>query len=291
MRGHAFIAEMSANSFGEYATAFAIEHMQPLSAAAAERVRTGSHPDFLQIYPDGNAVKIGQVRELIAEAAQKPYEGGMRLIAIHAADSMTAQAQNALLKSLEEPNGSTIFLLLCESAERLLPTVRSRCALLRGQAGDRLQAALAAGADAQTADIIAAIAGDEPQAARLAESAVSGEGEWTVRQNALKLIDSLQKGGSPAALAKDMPEDRQEMKQAVSALLCYFSDAMRQGAGYDRIINRDFTATAGFWRGRSPRQAAQCVGLCNRANSMLDSNVSAKLCASWLFINISEAIA
>ena len=126
MRGHAFIAEMSASAFDQYAVQFALEHMQPLDEAAAARVRHDAHPDVLHVRLEGASVKIDQIRKVIAEASQKPYEGGRRVICIHNAGSMTQQAQNALLKSLEEPLDCNTYLLLCSSVAPLLPTVRNR---------------------------------------------------------------------------------------------------------------------------------------------------------------------
>jgi len=96
-------------------------------------IDAGDHPDAILIAPDGASIKIGQVRSLIKELSIRPYMGERRFVAFLAADLMTEQAQNALLKTIEEPGEGCSFLLLCESVDRLLPTIRSRCILKRGK--------------------------------------------------------------------------------------------------------------------------------------------------------------
>ena len=91
-----------------------------------------SHPDVRVTAPeDGKKlVSVGQIRDLREEAYIKPFSAPRRVFLIDKADTMNDQAQNALLKVLEEPPGPALFLLLAESASALLSTVRSRCTLL-----------------------------------------------------------------------------------------------------------------------------------------------------------------
>ena len=76
-------------------------------------------------------IVVGDVREAVRLAGQHAYEGGARVIIIDEADSMNAQAQNCLLKTLEEPIEDTVFLLLTEAPSLLLPTIVSRCRPVR----------------------------------------------------------------------------------------------------------------------------------------------------------------
>jgi DNA polymerase-3 subunit delta' len=80
------------------------------------------------------AIKVDQVREIIATAHLAPSEGKSKVYVLRSADKMNPQAQNALLKLLEEPPSSACFILACENAAALLPTVRSRCELLQQNA-------------------------------------------------------------------------------------------------------------------------------------------------------------
>lgn len=70
---------------------------------------------------------VDEVRAIIAEVNKKPYEGDKKVIIIHKGDKLTVQAQNALLKTIEEPPKGVFIILLCESLELILDTIKSRC--------------------------------------------------------------------------------------------------------------------------------------------------------------------
>lgn len=92
---------------------------------------SGAHPDLLLVSPVGNAVKIDQIRQLVREAALTSYAAGQRRVAvIEGAESMTAQAANSLLKTLEEPPGDFVFILVSHAREKMLDTILSRCRLI-----------------------------------------------------------------------------------------------------------------------------------------------------------------
>jgi DNA polymerase-3 subunit delta' len=92
----------------------------------------GSHPDYLAIEPEepGKAIKIDQIRQLAAFTALTPQYGGHKLAIISPAEQMNRNAANSLLKTLEEPAGPTIMLLVTSKPHRLPATIRSRCQLV-----------------------------------------------------------------------------------------------------------------------------------------------------------------
>ena len=92
----------------------------------------GTHPDISVTAPeDGKKnITVTQIRALRTEAYVKPHMAARRVFVIDRADSMNEQAQNALLKVLEEPPGNIIFILIAESAAALLDTIISRCTVL-----------------------------------------------------------------------------------------------------------------------------------------------------------------
>lgn len=100
-----------------------------------KKVLRGVHPDVLFTDPDTStktvAIKVDQVREIIATAHLVPSEGKSKVYVLREAEKMNPQAQNALLKLLEEPPSSACFILACDNAAALLPTVRSRCEVLQ----------------------------------------------------------------------------------------------------------------------------------------------------------------
>ena len=80
---------------------------------------------------DTGSIKIEQVRAAIERAVFRPFEGRKRVTIVEQADALVTAAQNALLKTLEEPLPASVFVLVTSRPDTLLPTVRSRCAHLR----------------------------------------------------------------------------------------------------------------------------------------------------------------
>jgi DNA polymerase-3 subunit delta' len=102
--------------------------------ASCLRIARGVHPDVITLRPeDGKAwVSIDQVRALNEQVAYRPFEARRRVVILDdAPDVLLGMAQNALLKTLEEPPSGTVFILIAAQLEGLLPTVRSRCPLVR----------------------------------------------------------------------------------------------------------------------------------------------------------------
>lgn len=90
------------------------------------QARAGSHPDIILFNPEGGNIKIDPIRELRSQSFIAPSQSPFKVFIINRADLMNDNAQNALLKVLEEPT-SSVFILLTENASSLLQTVRSRC--------------------------------------------------------------------------------------------------------------------------------------------------------------------
>lgn len=99
----------------------------------------GAHPDLHLFAPDGNSFKVDLVREIRRGVSLAPGEGDRAVYILKDAHAMTTAAQNALLKVFEEPPPGTVFFLLTEKREALLPTVRSRGRIIRLSAADDRQ--------------------------------------------------------------------------------------------------------------------------------------------------------
>lgn len=93
------------------------------------KVKHHSHPDVIEISGE-SSIGVGQIRQTIQKVGEHTYEGGYRFILIDDAHKMTSQAQNALLKTLEDPYENVIFCLLATEKQLLLPTVLSRVQLI-----------------------------------------------------------------------------------------------------------------------------------------------------------------
>ena len=89
-----------------------------------------NNPDFLCIEPDGNSIKIEQIRNLQKEIQEKPIISNKKVYIIDDADLMTKEAQNCLLKTLEEPPEFAVIILIGSNENAFLPTIKSRCMIL-----------------------------------------------------------------------------------------------------------------------------------------------------------------
>lgn len=100
---------------------------------SCHRAESGSHPDIIRVtHEKPNTISVDDIRTQINEDIQiKPYQGPYKIYIIPEADLMTVQAQNALLKTIEEPPAYAVIFLLTENAEALLPTIQSRCVMLK----------------------------------------------------------------------------------------------------------------------------------------------------------------
>lgn len=91
------------------------------------KFNSGNNPDFLEIFPDGNSIKIAQMREMQEKVYQKPIVSDRKIFIIDQAEKMTEEAQNSLLKTLEEPPEYMVIILITSNENKLLNTVKSRC--------------------------------------------------------------------------------------------------------------------------------------------------------------------
>ncbi|MBQ3575717.1 MAG: DNA polymerase III subunit delta' [Clostridia bacterium] len=98
---------------------------------SCKKCESGMHPDIHYVRPEKNTIKIEQIRELNRTLSLASVEGGKKIAVIDPAGAMNESAQNALLKTLENPTGDTLFFLLTDTPGALLPTVVSRCLQLR----------------------------------------------------------------------------------------------------------------------------------------------------------------
>lgn len=100
---------------------------------SCKQAESGNHPDIIRVVREKqNTISVDEIREQVNNTvAIKPYQGPYKIYIIPQADYMTVQAQNALLKTIEEPPEYAVFFLLTENADVLLPTITSRCVMLK----------------------------------------------------------------------------------------------------------------------------------------------------------------
>jgi len=96
------------------------------TCAECRRIMAGDHPDVVSVVPDGQRIKVDQVRYLKAEFTKSAVEGNQKIFIVDQVDRMTTGAANSLLKFIEEPVGNTVALLLTANKNLILPTILSR---------------------------------------------------------------------------------------------------------------------------------------------------------------------
>lgn len=132
----------------------------------ASRVLRGLHPDVVLIEPDGrSAITVDQARNTVALANLAPVEADRKVFVLEEGGAMNDEAANALLKTLEEPTASTIFVVIAESEDDLPETVASRCrTVVFGRVPEEEIATglVAFGVDADRAEQAARISGGRP---------------------------------------------------------------------------------------------------------------------------------
>ena len=163
------------------------------ACGACARVRRGAHPDVRLIQPEGAAGYLAeQMRDLIRDVNLTPVEGPGKVYIIEDADRFNDASANAILKTLEEPPGDTVFVLLAHSLNTVLPTITSRCQVVRFRrlAPSEATALLvsATGADEQEAAAALAAAGGVVARAR---DFLASPGRRQARDKILRTLKDL----------------------------------------------------------------------------------------------------
>jgi DNA polymerase-3 subunit delta' len=268
--------------------------------AACKRIARGVHPDVLVVEPgDNGSIKIDQVRELIDRVAYRPFEGRRRAVIIDEADALVAAAQNALLKTLEEPPSRSVFTLVTARPDVLLPTVRSRCprlpfrplsaediaaALVMRGHGEADAHAVAATADGSLGRALEATSGDLVAARDVAqhvltEAATGGDAGRRIE----RAKDLLTKTGAGGA------GDREQLAAHLRAMASLLRDIelLSTRADARALANRDVQPAlerlTGAYRGERGVRAFAAV---DRALVALERNAGVKIVADWVVLNL-----
>lgn len=225
---------------------------------------TDNHPDALAYGPEGRSLGVATVRKIIEDLSVRAYYG-RRTVVIEDGEKMTSQAQNALLKILEEPPEGTVFFLLVRDANRMLPTIRSRCQLMRMGLLTPEQAAAVLekrGISREMALEAAEFAGGVVgQALRMAED----KGFIERMEKAKRIMAGVQGGLDPFGLAELMGE-KKDMGPMLDALMVLCHRDMVEG---------------------SPR-ARDWLAALLKAKRGLDQNLGTQMVAETLFLEMSE---
>jgi len=210
---------------------------------ACRKIDHQNHPDLHILEPDGNSIKIEQVRALQRELNLKPLEAPRKICLIEQADAMTTGAANSLLKTLEEPRGDSLLILLSAQPNRLLETIRSRCQPLpfvRHPAGRiRTELERQLGIDPTDSHILAALSEGSFKKAFGKDRDLYLE----ERRELLKTLTALSSGSILPILdfAEKLSADKTVLPDILEIFQAFYRDVMLclQGHGDDKLVNLD----------------------------------------------------
>jgi DNA polymerase-3 subunit delta' len=209
--------------------------------SSCRKIDSGNHPDIHLIspLPDKRDISIEQLREMQHVLSLRPYEAPRKVCIIEPAERMSVSAANSLLKTLEEPPGNALIILLTENAGILLSTVRSRCQLIRFAplSPEHVQTLLERnGMAAETAALVAPMSGGSLQKAL----ELDNEALTARREAVLARIGQMNIGKVATVFdaAEELSGNRDATLEMLDMMLSFFRDAVHLGAGNGDIVNR-----------------------------------------------------
>ncbi len=267
------------------------------------RIARGVHADVIGVAPgDTGTIKVDSVRGVVEQAAFRPFEGRRRVVIVDDADRLVAEAQNALLKTLEEPPPASVFLLVTHRPHLLLPTVRSRCPEIRfgGLATDEVVDILVGECGVAAATATASAAAADGSVARAIET---GSDEYLqARESAAAALRAL--AGAPPAkrrlqTGKDLmgarrprsgaAPEREALTRRLRALGTLFRDLQVVSVCGDRawLANADLAdELEALSRSYDVNRAGRGFEHVDRAVGALARNASPRVVVDWLTLQI-----
>lgn len=283
-----------------------VEHRDGFSIDACgicrscERVARDVHVDVLSLQPDERAsIKIDEVRGVLERTSFRPFEGRRRIVIIRDADTLEIAAQNALLKSLEEPPATTVFLLTTAVPGTLLSTVRSRCMRLSfGRLTEREVAAVLvrdhgfSESDARAAAVLAD--------GRIGEALALGSSDVAVlRETALLLLrqaaatEAAQSRLQAAAVLSTSASKKERSREDVALVLRMMASMLRDiellnTGGDTRVLANPAVADdlASLRRKFAGERAREAFVAVESAITALERNAGTKVVSDWLSLRL-----
>jgi DNA polymerase-3 subunit delta' len=267
---------------------------------SCDRIARGVHVDVIALEPDDRAsIKIDVVRDVLSRTGYRPFEGRLRVVLIREADALGPEAQNSLLKNLEEPPPGTMFILTTALPGVLLPTVRSRCmrlrfgrltssevaaALTRDHDYTDVQAREAAPlADGSVGQALALIDNDLEMFRELAMGLLQHTAGRADTQSRVQAASALHTGSSKKE------RTREDVAIVLRLMASMLRDLEAINAGADRavlanpLLTGDLEALARAYAGDRARAA---FGAVDRALVALERNAGTKVVTEWLAVQM-----
>lgn len=263
---------------------------------ACKQVMSGNHPDLIYVTHEKPAsIGVDDVRRQINDTIQvKPYSSAHKIYIVDEAEKMTVQAQNALLKTIEEPPAYAVILLLTTNAEAFLPTILSRCVQLKlkplkdGEVKDYLVSRM--GVELSQAEIYTAFArGNLGKAIHLADS----EDFRHLYGELLDLLKNLKKSDISELLERirKMKEDKLDIHQCLDFMQMWYRDVLMYKTTKDinLLIFKDEFSTVNAMSTVSGYEGLERIlTAIDKARIRLDANVNMELVMGLLLLTMKE---
>jgi DNA polymerase-3 subunit delta' len=259
------------------------------------RIEQMQHPDLaiVQAEQEGGVLKVDQVRELQRSLALHPYEARYRVALLLRFEEAHPSAMNALLKTLEEPGPQVVLLLTAESAESLLPTIVSRCEVLRLRPLPLEQTSLGLQENwrlsPSEAELLAHISSGRPGfALRLHQEPehMAQRQAWLGDQNRLLHANRVER----FAYAEQLGKDKEALRGVLLVWLSYWRDVVLRATGTSTpISNLDYQEEIDHLAEQVGRQTAHRSATAIKRNlERLEHNVNARLVAEVLMLDLPK---
>jgi len=262
---------------------------------ACRKVTGGNHGDihFVEPLPDKRDISIDQLREIQRELSLRPYEAPRKACIMEPAERMSVNAANSLLKTLEEPPGNAIIILLTENADMLLTTIRSRCQLIRFSplSPENIRLLLVRnGMAPDSADLLAPMAeGSMQRAVELDNDALSARRELLLTHLSALTLGRI---ASVFDTAEELAGNRDETLESLDLLLSLARDVVYLHAGSSQIVNTSVRPALEAFAARCTMDGAlQMLGSITETRRAVQRNANNKLALDCLFMRMAEVIA
>lgn len=263
---------------------------------SCKQAESGNHPDIIRVtHEKPNSISVDDIRTQVNNTVDiKPYQGPYKVYIIPQADMMTPQAQNAILKTIEEPPSYAVFLLLTENAETLLPTINSRCVMLklRNIKDTLIKKYLMENLEIPDykADMCTAFAqGNMGRAIMLANSDHFNE----IREEAVQLLKHIHEMelNEIVAAVKNISVYKLEITDYLDIIMIWYRDVLLYKATkeIDKVVFKDQLQSIKEQARKSSYEGIELIlESLEKAKARLKANVNFDLVMELLFLTIKE---
>lgn len=256
---------------------------------SCKRVAAIQHPDLHTLEPDGAFIKIDQVRQLQRELSLRPYEAPFKSCIIDDADRFNQASGNSLLKTLEEPPGNALIILLTSNLDAVLPTIRSRCQPLSFQQLPEnavIQILTGQGIAPETARLAASLSAGSPGRAL----SLCADGALHNRREFLEqILSTTGEGISQLFLRSErLAADKETLPELLDLLVTFLRDLLHLYTGSRELVNRDLEELLrSEYSARPPERIMEMIEQVIETRKALRRNVNARLAMDVLLMRLA----